>query len=49
MKSVERAFARTESDDVTVITYPEQRHELLNELERDEVLADVADWIEQRL
>lgn len=47
--SVERAFERTESDDVTVITYPEQRHELLNELERDEVLADVADWIEQRL
>lgn len=47
--SVERAFEQIASDDVTVITYPGQRHELFNEVERDEVLADVVAWIEQRL
>lgn len=35
--------------DVTVKLYPEARHELLNETNRDEVTADVLAWIAQRL
>ncbi|MGE0304636.1 MAG: alpha/beta hydrolase, partial [Acidimicrobiia bacterium] len=31
---------------VTARYYPDARHELLNELNRDEVLADVVGWVE---
>jgi alpha-beta hydrolase superfamily lysophospholipase len=34
--------------DVTVRTYPDARHELLNETNRDEVTADVIAWLEAR-
>jgi acylglycerol lipase len=37
------------SDDCTVRGYDGLYHELLNEPERDRVLADVAGWIETRL
>jgi alpha-beta hydrolase superfamily lysophospholipase len=32
---------------ITAIYYPEARHELLNETNRDEVQQDVLDWIEE--
>jgi alpha-beta hydrolase superfamily lysophospholipase len=35
--------------DVTMTLYPGARHEIFNETNRDEVMADVADWIEQRI
>jgi alpha-beta hydrolase superfamily lysophospholipase len=35
--------------DVTVRTYPGARHEILNETNRDEVVASVIDWIDQVL
>lgn len=35
--------------DLTVKLYPEARHELRNETNRDEVTADVLTWIAQRL
>ncbi|MGH3469318.1 MAG: alpha/beta fold hydrolase [Thermocrispum sp.] len=31
-------------DDVTVRTYPDARHEILNETNRDEVIGDIVDW-----
>ena len=31
--------------DLTVWLYPEARHELLNELNRDEVMRDVLSWL----
>jgi alpha-beta hydrolase superfamily lysophospholipase len=37
------------SPDVTVKMYPGGRHEMFNETNRDEVLADLADWITARL
>ena len=37
------------SDDVTVHIYEEGRHEMLNEINRDEVLADIWSWIEPRI
>ena len=35
--------------DVTVKVYPDARHEILNETNRDEVFADVATWIQERV
>lgn len=35
-------------DDVTFIAYPGARHELFNELNRDEVVADVLAWLDAR-
>lgn len=35
--------------DVTVKLYPEARHEILNETNRDEVFADVTTWIQERV
>jgi alpha-beta hydrolase superfamily lysophospholipase len=31
--------------DVTMKLYPGGRHEMLNEINRDEVMADVVDWV----
>jgi len=35
--------------DVTVRTYPSARHEILNETNRDEVVASILDWLDQVL
>lgn len=35
--------------DVTLKLYPEGRHEILNELNKEEVYQDVLDWIEKRI
>jgi alpha-beta hydrolase superfamily lysophospholipase len=34
--------------DLTVSLYPEARHEIFNETNRDEVTADVIEWLTQR-
>ena len=33
--------------DVTVRTYPAARHEILNETNRDEVIAELARWLDR--
>ena len=38
-------FLKIGMTDVTMKLYPECRHELLNELNRDEVMKDVLDWL----
>jgi alpha-beta hydrolase superfamily lysophospholipase len=35
--------------DVTTVVYPEARHEIFNELNRDEVVADLVQWLDARL
>ncbi len=35
------------TDDVTVHIYEGARHELLNESNRDEIIGDLADWIDR--
>lgn len=35
--------------DVTVTLYPEGRHEMLNELNKDQVFQDVLDWLEKHM
>ena len=32
-------------DDVSVTVYPGARHEIFNETNRDEITADVTDWL----
>ena len=43
------AFRRAGVQDVTLIIYPEARHEVFNELNKDEVIADVVDWLNTSL
>ncbi|MCU1483095.1 MAG: alpha/beta fold hydrolase [Subtercola sp.] len=40
---------RGQLHDVTVKIYPDARHEVLNELNRDEVVADLIAWLDHRL
>ncbi len=42
-------YDRLASEDKTLLLYPKMLHEPLNELGRDQVLADLARWIEPRL
>ena len=39
------AAERMPSDDKTLKVYPGAKHELVNELNRDEVIADIAEWV----
>ena len=51
-KGVERAykaFCKAGLRDVFLRLYPDGRHEMLNELNRQQVCQDVLDWINQRL
>jgi alpha-beta hydrolase superfamily lysophospholipase len=41
-------FERCASTDKTILHYPEHRHELLRELERDEIFHAIAGWIARR-
>jgi alpha-beta hydrolase superfamily lysophospholipase len=43
------AFRRAGVEDVTLIVYPEARHEVFNELNKDEVIADVVEWLNTSL
>jgi alpha-beta hydrolase superfamily lysophospholipase len=43
------AYKQAGIHDVTLRLYPEARHELLNETNRDEVVQDVVSWLNQRL
>jgi alpha-beta hydrolase superfamily lysophospholipase len=43
------AFRRAGVQDVTMIIYPEARHEVFNELNKDEVLTDLVAWLETSL
>jgi len=46
---VEKALRDAGVGDVTCTLYPEARHELLNETNRDEVYADLLDWVSRVL
>ncbi|MDO4281141.1 MAG: alpha/beta hydrolase [Peptococcaceae bacterium] len=42
-------YAALGYQDLTLRLYPDARHELLNEINRDRVTADIVDWIEGRI
>ena len=39
-------FRDAGTEDLTVKLYPEGRHEMMNEINRDEVFADLLTWLE---
>lgn len=43
------AFRKAGVQDVTLIVYPEARHEVFNELNKEEVIADVIEWLNTSL
>jgi len=46
VRRLERAYReRAQLDDITVKVYPQARHEVFNETNRDEVVADLVDWL----
>ena len=49
VKRVAEEFRQAGLTDVTVKLYPEGRHEMFNEINRDEVCADLAAWLDARL
>ncbi len=49
VKKVADRFKSAGVKDITVRMYPDARHEVLNELNRDEVLADLMDWLETHM
>lgn len=49
VEKVYRRFLKVGMQDVRLKLYPEGRHEMLNELNKDEVYADVLNWLESKL
>jgi len=48
-RAVAEAYRSAGVSDVTFTLYPDGRHEMLNETNRDEVTADVLAWLDERL
>jgi len=48
-RALERKYQQCGVRDITVKVYPDARHELFNDLCRDEVTRDLIDWLENRL
>lgn len=49
VREVADRYRRLGIEDVTLVLYPDGRHEMLNETNRDEVTGDVIAWIERHL
>lgn len=49
VREVGRRLQAADMQDLSVILYPEMRHEILNEIDKETVWKDIAQWIEKRL
>ena len=49
VRTVFRLFKGIGMEDVTIKLYPEDRHEVLNELNKQEVYSDILAWIDKKL
>lgn len=49
VRRVYNLFKKAGMQDVSIKLYPECRHEILNELNKDEVMQDVLDWLQRKL
>ncbi len=49
VKRVHDSYKSAGLQDVTMKLYPEGRHEMLNEINREEVYGDIVEWMENRL
>lgn len=48
VRKVERLFRKSGMKNVECRLYPKDRHEILNELDKEQVYADVADWMKRK-
>ncbi|PRY86947.1 alpha/beta hydrolase [Mongoliibacter ruber] len=48
-KGTEQFFRTAISEDKTFHRYPDLYHELINELEKESIISDILDWIEERV
>jgi alpha-beta hydrolase superfamily lysophospholipase len=48
-EATQEFFTAAGSADKTFKMYPDARHETLNDLGREQVLADIVAWLEQRI
>jgi alpha-beta hydrolase superfamily lysophospholipase len=44
-----RRYEAAGLEDVTLVSYPEARHEVFNETNREEVFAGLVEWLEEKL
>lgn len=49
LNALSRAYQATGHSDMTLNIYPDGRHEMLNEINRDEVTANILDWCDAAL
>ena len=49
VRKVASAYKRAGITDVSLKIYPDDRHEILNELDRDQVYRDVLTWLDSRI
>ena len=49
VKQAAASFGQAGCTDVTLKLYPGSRHEILNEINKDEVYSDVLEWLEKKL
>jgi lysophospholipase len=49
VRGTQRFAEIIEDDDTTLIVYPEGRHQLLSDSDRDQVLQDILDWLKSRI
>ena len=49
VRAVEKRLRAVGVSDLTAILYPNMRHEILNEIERNTVWSDIKQWLEQKL
>ncbi|MBR3041531.1 MAG: alpha/beta hydrolase [Eubacterium sp.] len=49
VKKVYQQYVKSGIEDIECKLYPEDRHEILNEFNKEEVYADIQDWIERHM
>ena len=49
VRELARRYEEAGLDNVTLVTYPEARHEVFNEINRDEVVAGMLAWLDRQL
>ena len=49
VKKVWEMYKKAGIRDLKMILYENDRHEILNEVDRDQVYADLLDWMEKRM
>ena len=49
VRKVYRMFQKSKKEDVTCKLYPKMRHEIINEIGKEEVYQDILNWMENHI